>query len=220
MARKAKDIPSAWVAEIQTAGRGRQGHRWVSDRAFGLWCSVLLEPTAKQLPLLSITGSLAAADAVRSLTGLEILLKWPNDVLYKNQKLAGLLVETVARPGRLPLAILGLGLNLAQQAKDFPRELRTTAISLRQASGRTVPRAQMLAAFLDALANRLLQPPDEMIEDFCARWGQQGRVLRIRSGECGFEGIAERVNDSGHLCLRLSDGSSRVFASGEVDFPA
>ena len=179
-----------------------------------------MEPTAKQLPLLSITGSLAAADAVRSLTGLEILLKWPNDVLYKNQKLAGLLVETVARPGRLPLAILGLGLNLAQQAKDFPRELRTTAISLRQASGRTVPRAQMLAAFLDALANRLLQPPAEMIEDFCARWGQQGRVLRIRSGECGFEGIAERVNDSGHLCLRLSDGSSRVFASGEVDFPA
>ena len=186
----------------------------------GLWCSVGLEPTASQLPLLSILGTLAAADAIRVLTGIETTLKWPNDLLHKNRKLAGLLVETVARPARLPLAILGLGLNLAQQTGDFPRALKTLAISLRQAAGRIVPRAQMLAAFLDALARRLDQTPAEVMEDFRAGWAQQGRSLRVRSAGGEFRGVATGVDDSGHLHLRLSDGSEKIFASGEVDFPA
>jgi BirA family biotin operon repressor/biotin-[acetyl-CoA-carboxylase] ligase len=205
---------------MQTAGRGRQGHHWISDRPSGLWCSVLLEPEADQLPLLSILGSLAAADAVQSLSGVETSLKWPNDLLWKNQKLAGLLVETIARPGRLPLAILGLGLNLFQQASDFPRELKKIAVSLRQASGRIVPRTQILAAFLDSLARRLVQSPAEAMEDFRAAWGQLGRTLQIRSGGQELSGVAERIDDSGHLHLRLADRSVKVFASGEVDFPA
>lgn len=180
----------------------------------------MLEPEASGLPLLSILGSLAAADAVRALTDLETSLKWPNDLLWKKQKLAGILVETVARPGRLPLAILGLGLNLAQQRADFPRELKTIAVSLRQASGRTVPRAQVLAAFLDALARRLIQPPAEAMEDFRAAWGQQGRTLHLRCGGQEFSGMAEQIDDSGHLHLRLGDRSVKVFASGEIDFPA
>ena len=163
---------------------------------------------------------MAAADAVRALTELETALKWPNDLLHKNRKLAGLLVETVARPARLPLAILGLGLNLAHQTADFPRELKTLAVSLRQAAGRIVPRAQMLAAFLDALARRLAQNPAEIMEDFRAGWTQQGRSLRIRSAGGDFEGVATQVDDCGHLHLRLADGSAKIFASGEVDFPA
>jgi len=170
--------------------------------------------------LLSILGTLAAADAIRALTELETSLKWPNDLLHKNRKLAGLLVETVARPARLPLAILGLGLNLAQQTGDFPRALKTLAISLRQAAGRIVPRAQILAAFLDALARRLNQTPAEIMEDFRAGWVQQGRSLRVRSAGGEFRGMATGVDDSGHLHLRLSNGSEKIFASGEVDFPA
>lgn len=220
LARKAKEIPSVWAAEIQTAGRGRQGHRWISDRPHGLWCSILLEPTPTQLPLLSLTGSLAAADAVRALTGLETTLKWPNDLLLRNRKLAGLLVETVARPGRLPLAILGLGLNLAQQASDFPRELRPLATSLRLVSGRIIPRVQMLAAFLDTLALRLLQPTTEILEDFRSEWEQKGRSLSVHAAGNTWEGVADRIDESGHLHLRLADGTTRVFASGEVDFPA
>ena len=220
LARKAKEIPSVWAAHIQTAGRGRQGHVWISDRPLGLWCSVLLEPVKTLLPLLSLIGSLAAADAVRALTGLETTFKWPNDLLQKNRKLAGLLVETVTRPGRLPLAILGLGLNLTQEAADFPRELKTTAVSLRQASGRMVPRAQALAAFLDALAERWKQSSKEILEDFRAGWGQQGRSLRVHAAGESVGGVADQIDDSGYLHLRLTDGTKRIFASGEVDFPA
>jgi len=220
LARKSPQTPSVWAAEIQTAGRGRQGHLWVSDRPLGLWCSLVLEPAEPQLPILSILGSLAAADAVRALTQCETSLKWPNDLLHKNRKLAGLLVETVARPGLLPLAILGLGLNLSQQAGDFPRDLKTTAVSLRQASGHFVPRAQMMAAFLDSLTHRLTQTPSEILEDFRAHWGQAGRTVRIRLGDQELSAVAERVDEAGHLHLRLADGSTRILASGEVDFPA
>ena len=220
LARKSGTIPSVWAAAIQTAGRGRQGHFWISDRPHGLWCSLLLEPDARQLPLLSMMGSLAAADAVRRLTGIESTLKWPNDLLLQERKLAGLLVETVARPGRLPLAILGLGLNLGQQDADFPRALKNRAISLLQASGRLVPRATMLAGFLKALASRWNQDPAAMLGDFRAGWQQQGNFLRIRQGNEDFEGVADQVDESGHLHLLLADGSRKVFASGEVDFPA
>jgi len=220
LARKSSEIPSVWAAEFQTAGRGRQGHTWISDRPLGLWCSVLLDPNDQQLPRLSLIGSLAVADAVRALTHLEPSLKWPNDLLWKSQKLAGLLVETVARPDRLPLAILGLGLNLTHQTADFPREHKKSAVSLSQASGRTVPRTQALAAFLDALARRWHQPAGEILEDFRAAWCQQGRTLQVRSGGQEFTGTAEQVDDSGHLHLRLANGSAKVFASGEADFPA
>ena len=157
---------------------------------------------------------------MRALTGLETTLKWPNDLLHKNRKLAGLLVETVARPGRLPLAILGLGLNLSQQASDFPRELKTLATSLRLAAGRSIPRTQMLAAFLDALARRLPQPPNEIMEDFRAAWSQAGRSLHVHAAGERFEGVADQIDDSGHLHLRLADGTTKIFTSGEVDFPA
>ena len=220
LARLSKQIPSVWAAEIQSAGRGRHGRPWISDGPSGLWCSVLWEPLQPQFPLLALLGSLAAADAVQALTGLSPTLKWPNDLLWKNQKLAGVLVETVARPARLPLAILGLGLNLTQRTSEFPRGLQKTAVSLQRASGRIVPRAQMLAAFLDSLAHRLTQPPAEVLEDFRAAWGHQGRTLSVRSGGQTWCGVAEQIDAAGHLHLRLADGSTKVWVSGEVDFPA
>ena len=78
----------------------------------------------------------------------------------------------------------------------------------------------MLAAFLDSLAHRLTQSSAGILEDFRAHWGQAGRSVRVRSGDQELHGVAEQVDDAGHLHLRLADGSTRVFASAEVDFPA
>ncbi len=163
---------------------------------------------------------MAAADAVRALTELEPSLKWPNDLLLQNRKLAGLLVETIARPGQPPLALLGLGLNLHQQTADFPVELKKSAISLRQAAGRIVPRTQILAAFLESLLSRLTQPIPEAMEDWRNICFHLGRSTRVRLGTEEIIGTAETLDDSGHLHLRLPDGSLRVLTSGETDFPA
>ena len=212
--------PAVLAAEIQTAGRGRPGNPWHSHTPLGLWVSLLLEIPSAQLPLLSLLASLAAADAVRALTQLEPTLKWPNDLLLKNRKLAGVLVETISRPHQPPLALLGLGLNLHQQTSDFPAPLQKSAISLWQASRHRVPRGQMLAAFLENLTRRLNQPPPEAMEDWRQSCLQLGRTLSVRVGTTLLSGTAESLDDAGHLHLRLPNGSLKKIASGETDFPA
>ena len=212
--------PAVLAAEIQTAGRGRPGNPWHSHTPLGLWVSLLLEIPSAQLPLLSLLASLAAADAVRALTQLEPTLKWPNDLLLKNRKLAGVLVETISRPHQPPLALLGLGLNLHQQTSDFPPALQKSAISLFQASGQRIPRAQLLAAFLESLTQRLLQPIPDAMQDWRDSCLQLGRTLTLRLGSSQITGVAESFDDAGHLHLRLPDGSLQKIASGETDFPA
>ena len=212
--------PAVLAAEIQTAGRGRPGNPWHSQTPLGLWVSLLLEIPSAQLPLLSLLASLAAADAVRALTQLEPTLKWPNDLLLKNRKLAGVLVETISRPHQPPLALLGLGLNLHQQTADFPPPLQKSAISLWQASRQRVPRGQMLAAFLENLTRRLDQPAPEAMEDWRQSCLQLGRTLSVRVGATLLSGTAESLDDAGHLHLRLPNGSLKKIASGETDFPA
>ena len=208
------------AAEVQTKGHGRPGKPWLSENPLGLWVSLLLEIPSAQLPLLSLLASLAAADAVRALTQLEPTLKWPNDLLLKNRKLAGVLVETISRKQQPPLALLGLGLNLHQQTSDFPPALQKSAISLFQASGQRIPRAQLLAAFLESLTQRLLQPIPDAMQDWRDSCLQLGRTLTLRLGSSQLTGVAESFDDAGHLHLRLPDGSLQKIASGETDFPA
>ena len=182
--------------------------------------SILLEAEPKQIPLLSLVGALATLDAIQAITGLEGSIKWPNDVLLKSRKVAGLLVETISRPGKSPPALLGLGLNLSQQTSDFPEELQNSAISLKQAGGRSIPRVQALAAFLDSLANRMTQSPIEIVADVRSCLAHLGRATAVRTAGEPLAGTAEKLDDAGHLHLRLASGEVRILASGESDFPA
>ena len=208
------------ASEIQTAGHGRHGKPWISSHPLGLWVSILLEVDPSQLPTLSLLGALAASDAIRALTGLEASLKWPNDLLLQSRKVAGLLVETVTRP-RLPaLALVGLGLNLHQQTSYFPETLKKSAVSLCQACGRRVPRAQALAAFLESLNHRLHQSHGDLLADWRGSFSQMGQNLTVWVGGESLSGIAENVDESGHLHLRLGNGEIRVLTSGETNFPA
>jgi len=98
--------------------------------------------------------------------------------------------------------------------------LEKTAISLFQASGNLIPRTQMLAAFLDSLSRRLLQPIPEAMKDWRNACLQLGHTLILRTGTTEIAGVAETLDDAGHLHLRLPNGTVEKFASGETDFPA
>lgn len=179
-----------------------------------------MELDPDRIRTLSLLGSLATSDAIRVLAGLTASLKWPNDLLLHNRKVAGLLVETVTRAKQPTLVLLGLGLNLHQQTSDFAGELKESAISLRQACGRIVPRARALATFLECLHHRLHQSHGNILTDWRAGFAHMGRNLTVRVGGETLSGIAESVDESGHLHLRLGHGEIRVLASGETDFPA
>jgi BirA family transcriptional regulator, biotin operon repressor / biotin---[acetyl-CoA-carboxylase] ligase len=136
------------VADEQTEGRGRLGRTWEAKRGTSILCSIVLRPRVPQerLPELSLVAGEACADAIRTVTGLDPTLKFPNDVLIGGRKVAGILAE--AREGRV---VLGIGINVNVSADELPADTDTPVTSLLLAAGRTIDRVEMLVVLLDAL---------------------------------------------------------------------
>jgi len=139
------------LADEQTAGRGTKGRSWFSPPGQGLYLSVILRPDRRAVPLIPLVAGLAAREAVASSTGLEAGLEWPNDIIWRGRKLGGILCESSWSGSHFNYVILGMGLNVGQRRKDFPDELRQTAVSLRLALGRPSDREALLAALYPAL---------------------------------------------------------------------
>src|SRR5437763_10675506 len=132
------------LAEEQTAGRGRAGRAWDSQRAAGIYVTLLLRPKLApvQAPLLTMMAGLSAHAAVEELTGLPVDLKWPNDLMIRGKKTGGILTEMHAEPGMVRFVVVGIGLNVNQER--FPGELAGLATSLRQETGKTHSRMELL----------------------------------------------------------------------------
>ena len=139
------------VADEQTEGRGRLGREWLAPAGTSLLVSVLLRPDVEppRLPELSLVAGRACAEALAEIAGVETDVKFPNDVLVRGRKVAGLLAE--ASEGRV---VLGIGVNVSQGAGELPAEPRTPATSLLLETGREVDRAELLVALLDRLERR------------------------------------------------------------------
>jgi BirA family biotin operon repressor/biotin-[acetyl-CoA-carboxylase] ligase len=214
---------ATWLAEEQTSGRGRRGRTWVSPPGEGLLFSVLLRvacPPAR-LPLLALVAGLAVRDGVREVApSVPALIKWPNDVLCGERKLAGVLVEAITVGSRVEAAIVGIGINVHTRA--FPDEIadRATSVALAASGGPShapVERADLLAAVLASLdrdvhvvLSRGLGLVRGRLEAVDALKGR-----RIRN-DAGGEGIASGIDDDGSLLVRKSDGALDRWTAGEV----
>lgn len=137
------------VADRQTGGRGRQGRFWFSPPG-GLWMSLILSPARprREWPLLTPIAALALRDALEAVASLSCGIKWPNDLLVGERKIAGILAET----GCEPYLVLGMGVNLSLGAEDFPPDLRAAATSVRIETGRPLARRRLLPELLRRLA--------------------------------------------------------------------
>jgi BirA family biotin operon repressor/biotin-[acetyl-CoA-carboxylase] ligase len=202
------------TAEEQTAGRGRRGHSWFGPPG-SLLCSALLRPFDGD-PLLSLAAPLAVCEAAQEVAPVRCQVKWPNDVWIEDRKTAGILVE--ARPDE-GWAVIGVGLNVAVPPEEFPEELRDTATSLvptEAESGTLAEGAPTVDATLAAL-NRALgkwveASKEEVLSAFRARDALSGRRVSWDGGE----GIADTIDDQGHLLVD-ADGEGRVaLGAGEV----
>jgi BirA family biotin operon repressor/biotin-[acetyl-CoA-carboxylase] ligase len=140
------------VADHQTAGRGRLGRTWSAEPGTALLVSVLLRPPLpiSEVPVVLMAAGLAGCDGVEAAAGFRPRLKWPNDLVVDDRKLAGLLTEST--PGEVTAVILGLGVNVTAAA--YPGELAAEATSCEEQAGRPVDRAELLVAFLAALEAR------------------------------------------------------------------
>ncbi|MGD0393765.1 MAG: biotin--[acetyl-CoA-carboxylase] ligase [Acidimicrobiales bacterium] len=218
------------VADHQSAGRGRLGRRWEAPPGSNLLVSVLLRPDlpAGQRQLACGVVALAAIDAVASVTGLDVAIKWPNDLLGADgRKLAGVLAETdvVGSPAgsalRAPIVVgIGINVNWPGHDRDLPTELVGSATSLRQQAGRPVDRTELFDALLDALGPRaadLESVPGRARQagDFRARCTTLGAPVRVELADERFEGLATDLTPEGHLVVEVS-GATRTVVTGDV----
>ncbi len=131
MAERGEPEGAVVLCEEQTKGRGTKGRVWFSAPNKGLYASVILRPLSPDLFFIPLLAGVAVVEAVEQAYGLRAGLKWPNDVVWQRKKLGGILVESVFSGGKANFVILGMGLNLNHDARDFPQDIREVATSLK-----------------------------------------------------------------------------------------
>jgi len=213
---------SVFVAEEQTAGRGRGAHQWESAASAGIYCSVVLRPALppSETLVLSLAAGLAVHFAVQQVDAKATPdLKWPNDLLINGKKFCGILTEMNAEPTRVRYIVVGIGINVNHAT--FPAELQPIATSLRMVSGTEWSRVELCTALLKSLDREyrdLLEKPgahDSILRRFQERSSMvRGRQVLIEENG-GFEGVTEGLDPRGFLQVRTADGL-RTVLSGTV----
>ncbi len=225
MAAAAEGAPegSVFLAEEQTAGRGRSAHTWQSARSVGIYCSVILRPPLppSDVLVLSLAAGLAVRASIERLdSGVSIDLKWPNDVLIAGKKVCGILTEMNAEATRVRYVVAGIGINVNQSS--FPKEIEAEATSLRLATGSEWSRVEVAIALLRALdlEYRLLIEQRDARVSILRRFAEQsswvrGKQVRIQENGATIEGTTDGLDDRGFLEVRTKQGLQTIL-SGTV----
>jgi len=222
LARDGVEEGAVVFAESQTRGRGRLGRKWLSPAGKGLWFSVLLRPNIRPQAAtqLMVAAAVSLAAAIQEQTGLAPEIKWPNDLLIRGKKVAGILTELSAELDHVKYVILGIGVDVNLAANDFPAELRKLATSLKIETGRSLRRAELAAAILlalDADYARLGRHEFSTIrEEWQGLCSTLGHNVTIRIGDRSLCGLAESLDEDGALLLRTEHGHLERATGGDV----
>lgn len=212
------------VADEQLAGRGRFERRWHAPPGCCLLASLLFRPGRFGLPAgqaqqVTMVCALAAVEAVAEVTGLAVGLKWPNDLVYQDRKLAGLLTELGFAAETLDWVVVGLGLNVNLDfASESGPPLSETAASLQTILGRPVSRLALLRAYLVRVEEgyEALRAGHSPHPAWAGKLTTLGRQVTVSGPGQTLHGLAEAVDEDGALLLRLADGSLRRVLAGDV----
>ncbi|HUJ41085.1 MAG TPA: biotin--[acetyl-CoA-carboxylase] ligase [Candidatus Acidoferrales bacterium] len=209
------------LAEQQTAGRGRVGHAWHSEKSHGIYMSVLLRPgiAPVEAPLITLVAGLAARDAVAEQTGAEPDLRWPNDLMLGGKKFGGILTEMHAEPDRVKFVVVGIGINVNHET--LPADIRGLATSLRMETGRAQSRNELVVRVLralDAYYNQFLRQGGEAIlrrfsevSSYC-----EGKRVRVATARETFLATTAGLDSAGVLRVRRENGKMEPVLAGDV----
>lgn len=211
---------SLFIAEEQTAGRGRLGKMWIAPPKTGVWMTLLLRPSVQPEDITQITllAGLAVCRAIENVTGLPAQIKWPNDVVIRGKKVCGILTEMSAEAERIECLICGMGINV--NTESFPEDISNAATSLFLESGIKQPRARLAAEVMNCFEKYYVPflmdgVTDSFLEEYKSCCVTLGRDIRaIQRGEV-LIGTAEDITEKGELLIR-SKGETLVLSSGEV----
>ncbi|MBZ5523097.1 MAG: biotin--[acetyl-CoA-carboxylase] ligase [Acidobacteriia bacterium] len=218
-----------FLAEEQTAGRGRGGHTWHSERGAGIYCSVLLRPRIKPSDSLwlSLISAVAVQDAVKEITGIRADIRWPNDLLSNDKKFCGILTELSSDSSRVNHVVVGIGINVNH--RSFPPELSSLATSLALETGTEISRLELTAALLKSLDREyraLLRAVSSPVNSPELRFAPILERVESRSSyahgkhvqvdeEGGYVGVTDGLDARGFLRVKTDHGL-RMVISGSV----
>jgi len=217
LAREAAALaaPDGWtvVTDLQRSGRGRQGREWIARAQESVLFSTVWRPAPPLPSLLPLLAGLAVAEGIRASTRLVPDLKWPNDVLLGERKVAGILLE---RPAGAAI-ILGVGINVNSEESRLPKDATSLRAVLRQPVEREVLLARVLNALADARGRVNREGTDWIVSTWRSRSTMLGRLVTYQQDGRAEQATAEDIEADGRLRVRRSDGGTAILIAGEID---
>lgn len=208
------------VADRQTAGKGRRGRSWESPTGIGIFMTLMLKPeiNPNNASMLTLVAAMATTRAIRRVTSVPAMIKWPNDIVMNGKKVCGILTEMSAQFDYINHIVIGIGINVHNE--DFPEEIAKTASSLYLESGQHIHRASLIEAFLeefeDVYAEYLKTEDMEGLQkEYDAMLVNRGRQVRVLDPKEPFEGKAMGITKKGELIVDTWE-SRKLVSSGEV----
>lgn len=208
------------VAESQRSGKGRRGKKWISPSG-GVWMTIILRPNIEPVkaPQLTLVTGVAVAETLDQECGLNIGIKWPNDILIGDKKVSGILTEVETKKGEVEFVLVGIGIDLNMDISIFPPNLRGGATSLKAELEREIQGAELVQRFLQRFEALYNQFNDGEFRKILTQWRKLsstiGTYVEVHKKGRTVYGEAVGVNKDGKLILELDDGTLRKVVSGE-----
>ncbi len=210
------------IAETQTSGRGRKGREWVSHPGGGIYCSVILRPSvppaqAAQIPL---AAGVALARAIRAISGMEATIKWPNDIIIKDKKVAGIISEMRCEGDRVDFAVTGFGVNIGVPIPILDAGTGGIGTSLEAEADKSISRTALLRRIAEELEKAYFKFAAGGFGAIRGDWKDLTNTLgkKVRIRETGIEGIALDIDEAGSLVIRQDSGEKSRVSCGEISF--
>ena len=227
------------IADSQTSGRGRLGREWHSPGGKGIWMSVVLRPIIdpEDVQIITLAASVAVAKVLERVCGIKVGIKWPNDIVVEGKKLCGILTEMSSEVGSVDFIVLGIGINVNHDQKDFPVELKDLATSVKlhlcrqdmdesmKSNCEIIDRAPIIREFLMEFERIYLNLNDEKeynsaAMDIITQWKKYsatlGKKVKVMMRNIEYLGEAVDITSDGRLVVKCDDGEIKEILSGEV----
>lgn len=209
------------IANSQSSGRGRFNRSWLSPPNKNLYMSIILKPyvSPRDASILSLMTAVACINGLRRISNIETSIKWPNDILVKDKKLGGILIETKSENKKVSIAIIGIGINVNFRSYEMPNEIRAIATSLEEETGFYYSRTDVASEILkelDIWYNLFLKGDKEkIIKEWLRLSSTIGKYIKVKTGESIYSGTAIGIDDEGRLLLKNGSNVIKI-SSGDV----
>ena len=208
------------LAEEQTAGRGRRGRSWQSEKGANIAMSLCLEPKLRteHAAGLTLVMALAVAEGIKKVTGREPQIKWPNDIVLNGRKICGILTEMCFKDGGY-IVVIGVGINVNNTG--FPEDIKGTASSLKLETGAEISREALIASVMECFENyyEIYEQTEDLAllkEQYESMLANKNREVNVLDPKEPYKGTAMGINSAGNLIVVCEDGTEKEVYSGEV----